>query len=275
MDFELKHNYHIAVPTAFDEKEEVNSSATIEHILYLQEQGIHSVLMCGTTGEQHSMTLQEKMSLLEAVEKENRWHRDFEILFGVASIRQKEAVELTKYINDLQTVSGILLGFPPYVLPNQAELKGYIESILQVTEKPVILYNNPRRIGVDADAELLNEVFRHSNVIGIKEAGEPQKILQFDVSQKQPFYIYAGGEADLAEKVALGYHRLSSVGGNLYPNEIKEWFDRLLAGATEEFEFAKGLAEKLADSPIDRLKMEITKKEQIDMGRARQPLGNQ
>jgi len=46
----LNHSLHVAVPTAFD------------HAERLQKQGIKSVLVCGSTGEQHSLTLTEKNS---------------------------------------------------------------------------------------------------------------------------------------------------------------------------------------------------------------------
>ena len=55
----LKHSYHIAVPTAFSDNEELNIESTIKHIQYLSKKGVKSVLVCGSTGEQHSMTVEK------------------------------------------------------------------------------------------------------------------------------------------------------------------------------------------------------------------------
>ncbi len=57
----LKELYHVAVPTAFDENEALNIQATLAHIHYLKEKWVNSVLVCGSTGEQHSLTLAEKL----------------------------------------------------------------------------------------------------------------------------------------------------------------------------------------------------------------------
>lgn len=58
----LNHSLHVAVPTPFDHAERLDTKRTIAHILQLQKQGIKSVLVCGSTGEQHSLTLTEKNS---------------------------------------------------------------------------------------------------------------------------------------------------------------------------------------------------------------------
>lgn len=86
----LNEDYQVAVPTAFYEDETLNLKATLQHIDYLATQGVQSVLVGGSTGEQHSLTLLEKLQLLDALKKLNMYN-DLEIVFGVSSIRQKEA----------------------------------------------------------------------------------------------------------------------------------------------------------------------------------------
>jgi 4-hydroxy-tetrahydrodipicolinate synthase len=48
--FDLVNDFHIAVPTAFYDNEDLNTDATIQHVLNLYSQGVRSVLICGTTG---------------------------------------------------------------------------------------------------------------------------------------------------------------------------------------------------------------------------------
>jgi len=66
----LTEKIHIAVPTGFYEDESLNIQGTISHIRDLYKQGIKSVLVSGTTGEQHSLKLQEKIELINALELE-------------------------------------------------------------------------------------------------------------------------------------------------------------------------------------------------------------
>ncbi|WP_414841677.1 dihydrodipicolinate synthase family protein [Enterococcus saccharolyticus] len=269
----LHCSYHIAVPTAFFQNEELNIPATMQHILYLQKQGVSSVLVCGSTGEQHSLTLEEKLQLIEAIEHMDL-PEDFEILFGVASIRQKEALLLAQAVNRTTKIAGALVGFPPYILPSQQEAKKYMYALASIIAKPIILYNNPKRTGFDLAIDSVNELIQIPQVIGLKEAGDYHRIAQVILSET-PFDFYAGGEINLPEKVAAGFTRLSSIGGNLYPKEIEQWFQTLLHGEKQGLLQQSALDDVLHGNVLPALKKEISEKEQIAMGVTRAPLGNE
>ncbi len=55
-----------------------------------------------------------------------------------------------------------------------------------------------------------------------------KKIERIKKGMHNNLYFYAGGEIDLEEKVSYGYNRLSSIAGNVYPNEVFQWFQNLL-----------------------------------------------
>lgn len=269
----LHCSYRIAVPTAFFQNEELNIPATMQHILYLQKQGVSSVLVCGSTGEQHSLTLEEKLQLIEAIEHMDL-PEDFEILFGVASIRQKEALLLAQAVNRTTKIAGALVGFPPYILPSQQEAKKYMYALASIIAKPIILYNNPKRTGFDLAIDSVNELIQIPQVIGLKEAGDYHRIAQV-ILPETPFDFYAGGEIHLPEKVAAGFTRLSSICGNLYPKEIEQWFQTLLHGEKQGLLQQSALDDVLHGNVLPALKKAISEKEQIAMGVTRAPLGNE
>ena len=275
---DLVNEYHIAVPTAFYDNEDLNTEATLQHIRNLYDQGVKSVLVCGTTGEQHSLLLTEKLQLLESIDEDSFLPDDLEILFGVASIRQKEALQLAEKVNASPKISGVLLGFPPYILPSQKEAKLYFKAIAQIIHKPIILYNNPRRTGFNLELDTFAELIKLPNIIGIKDAGDSARIPELISVADKKIYIYAGGEIDLGKKIVLGANRLSSMAGNLYPTEVEAYFTDLLHGHSDGTKNA-GIEEKIrsvfAENPIIYIKNEITKQTKIDMGFARSPLGNQ
>lgn len=274
---DLVNEYHIAVPTAFYDNEDLNTEATLQHIRNLYDQGVKSVMVCGTTGEQHSLTLAEKLQLLKSIDAATFLPDDLEIIFGVASIRQKEALQLAEKVNASAKINGVLLGFSPYILPSQKEARLYVEAIAKVIEKPIILYNNPRRTGFNPELDTFAELIRLPNIIGIKDAGDSARIPELISVADKKIYVYAGGEIDLDKKIALGANRLSSMAGNLYPSEVEAYFTDLLRGRADKIKNA-GIEEKIhnvfSDNPIIYIKNEITKHTQIDMGIARSPLGN-
>lgn len=266
-------DFHVAVPTAFTADEELDIEKTIHHIRFLQNQGVQSVLVCGSTGEQHSLLLAEKLQILHALEQSGLL-AEMEVIFGVASIRQKEAVLLAEAVAATK-VSGILLGFPPYILPSQRQAKDYADAIISVCPLPVILYNNPKRTGFHLESTtLLDMVQRHTTIIGLKEAGDKNRVTEIR-SQLPPdaFAFYAGGEADLAGKIAAGFDRLSSINANILPQEVFSWFTALLQHKEYQNKELFTVVDTIlkAESPLPKLK-QLLKENGSDVGNCRSPL---
>ena len=226
--YDLVNDFHIAVPTAFYDNEDLNTDATLQHVMHLYDKGVKSVMICGSTGEQHSLSLPEKLQLLESIDEASFLPDDLEILFGVASIRQKEALQLAEKVNASPKITGVLLGFPPYILPSQKEARLYVEAIAKVIDKPIILYNNPRRTGFNLELDTFAELIKLPNIIGIKEAGDSGRIPELISAAEKKIYVYAGGEIDLSKKIKLGVTRLSSMTGNLLPKEVEAYFMDLM-----------------------------------------------
>lgn len=273
----LTEKVHIAVPTAFLEDESLHIQGTISHIKHLYKQGVKSVLVSGTTGEQHSLNLKEKIELINSLEQEEELISNMEIIFGVSSIRQKEAEELAQRIRNTR-LSGMMLGYPPYVMPTQEEALAYSKSIIQYSDKPTILYNNPKRTGFDLSTNSIIQLSKLDLVVGIKDAGNKEKVETIkDGIHKNALYFYAGGEVGLEEKVAYGYDRLSSIAGNISPLEISEWFQKMLEGRkirTLESEKIASMIEQLYQvNAIVHLK-EIINRRNIPMGICRSPIGS-
>lgn len=273
----LTEKIHIAVPTAFFEDESLNIQGTISHINNLYKQRVKSVLVSGTTGEQHSLNLQEKIELINALELEDELVNNMEIIFGVSSTRQKEAEELAKTLRNTR-LSGMMLGYPPYVMPTQEEALVYSKRIIHLSGKPTILYNNPKRTGFDLSEKSLIQLSKLDLVVGIKDAGNKVKVERIKNGiQKNNLYFYAGGEVGLEEKVSYGYDRLSSIAGNVSPMEISHWFQKMLmkqkVSEQEIKKIANILQQVYQGNAIVNLKKIINRKD-IPMGNCRSPIGN-
>ncbi|WP_010676713.1 dihydrodipicolinate synthase family protein [Bacillus timonensis] len=273
----LTENIHIAVPTAFFEDESLNIQGTIGHIRDLYKQGIRSVLVSGTTGEQHSLSLPEKIELINGLEREEELVTNMEIIFGVSSVRQKEAEELAKKIHHTK-IAGIMLGFPPYIIPTQEEALVYTRRIIHLSHKPTILYNNPRRTGFDLSEQSIIQLSKIDSVVGIKDAGNKEKVtrIKHDLGRND-FYFYAGGEVDLEEKISYGYNRLSSMAGNVFPTEISQWLQKMLMkqkiSKPEIEQIEKMMEQVYQGNAIVNLK-KILNQKGVPMGTCRSPIGN-
>jgi 4-hydroxy-tetrahydrodipicolinate synthase len=272
----LNEIFHIAVPTAFYDDETLNVEGTINHIKDLYQQGVRSVMVCGTTGEQHSLSLIEKLELLEAVDSNHELTKNMEIIFCVASVRQKEAEQLAKQISRTN-ITAIMIGYPPYIKPSQEEALKYTKSLVDLSGKYAILYNNPGRTGFDLEVDTINRLSKIKNIIGIKEAGEKSKIQQLNIDSNKPFFIYAGGEQGLEDSVRHGFNRLSSMAGNLAHVVIRNWFEVLLKNQNykeNEFEQVKNVLKLVfSGTPLINIKKELNNRG-AKLGNCRNPIGN-
>ena len=140
---------------------------------YYKKHKVPALLISGTTGEQHSMTVEERMALFHKVKKSKN---DLIIYGGVAAVQTNDAIALAITAEKVG-LDGIMLGFPPYLRINQQEAFNYVSKICSVTHLPIMIYNNPPRTGFDLHVEtLIKLVETFPQVVAFKEAGDVSSV---------------------------------------------------------------------------------------------------
>ncbi|SFE75573.1 dihydrodipicolinate synthase family protein [Alteribacillus iranensis] len=211
----MKH-INVAIPTPFDENENLRVETFEPIIDYLQTNGVASILVSGSTGEQHSMSIDERIQIIQYFNRTS--FADVELLFGVAATRLKDAVRLMKAVED-SAFDGVFLGFPPYIRPTQEQAVFYVDELAKQTKKEIALYNNPARTGFDLSPEALLELTsKHSHIVGLKEGGDVGRYENKHLPKH--FIMFAAGDVNFPEKIKNGCNGLSSMVANVYPKEI-------------------------------------------------------
>lgn len=226
-------NYNIALPTVFNQDESINIDATINLIKLHISYNTPELLICGSTGEQHSLKLSEKLELLHKIEESNLTN-DISIIFGVSAVWQKNAEELAKDINKSSAIKAIMIGFPPYIKPPQSQAVAYAKKIIDIANKPVILYNNSQRTGFDLSVDSIIELAQDERVMGLKDTSDIQRIIELKKILSSDFIYFIGGENELLERFEAGANGISSVAGNLFPSEINNILNLYLSGQKEQ-----------------------------------------
>lgn len=215
---------NVAIPTPFRDDESIFLEGFKPIVERLQNNGISSILICGTTGEQHSLSINERLQIIDYFNQQN--FKGIELIFSVSATRTSDAVKLILEL-EKSVIDVILISFPPYILPTQHQAVYYVDELLKHTSKQVLLYNNPSRTGFDlGHAALQQLVTKHTNIIGLKEGGNVSR--HRNTSFPEDFILFAAGDVDLPERIYYGCSGLSSMVGNVYPKEIKQAFNDLL-----------------------------------------------
>ncbi|WP_336183241.1 dihydrodipicolinate synthase family protein [Bacillus sp. 205(2023)] len=261
-------NFNVAIPTPFYENESLFLEGFDPIVEYLRNNGIDSLLICGTTGEQHSLSINERIQIIEHFNQQK--FEDIELMFGVSSIRTSDARKLIEKI-EKTNIDVILLGFPPYIKPTQQQAIYYVDELLSHTSKEVVLYNNPARTGFDLSQKALKDlVSRHPNIIGLKEGGDVHRHQQTNLSKD--FIMFAAGDVNFLELINNGCNGLSSMVGNVYPREVKEAFNNLLENKPVNLNKLNDLINEVTNNqPIVNIKAHYNKVG-IKIGNCRSPL---
>ncbi|MED3553907.1 dihydrodipicolinate synthase family protein [Cytobacillus praedii] len=241
---------------------------------YYKKNNVPSLVISGSTGEQHSMTIEERITLFHKVKNEAK--NDFILYGGVAAVQTKDAVALATSAEEVG-LDGIMLGFPPYLRINQEEAFNYVAKVCSTTSLPIMLYNNPPRTGFNLEVEtLFRLVNSYPQIVALKEAGDPANVKVVKEQLDPKFFILTGSDLTILEDAVLGFNGISSVLGNVFPNEIHDLVKLIHSGNIDGGKelFSKLLPYMKAIIEIGTLRTikYILEKHNIPAGVCREPL---
>lgn len=178
-----------AIATPFTE-DGINFKELEKLIEYQISEGIDSIIVCGTTGESSTMTLDEKKTLIKfAIETiDNR----VPVIIGTGSNNTASSIELSQYAESAGA-DGLLLVTPYYNKTTQEGLIKHYTSIANNTNLPIILYSVPSRTGLNILPETCLELSKVENIVAIKDAsGNISQTAQIATLCGDNLFIYSG-----------------------------------------------------------------------------------
>ena len=207
-----------AICTPFDEKGEVNYDVFEKFIEFQIENKVDSIIVCGTTGDSATMSVDEKKEVIEFVVK--KVNKRIPVIAGTGSNNTIEAVNMTKYAESVGA-DGVLIVTPYYNKTTQKGLIKHYERIAQNTNLPIILYNVPSRTGVNIEPETCVELSKIKNIVGIKEAsGNVSQIAKIASLCGNELAIYSGNDDQILPVLSIGGIGVISVMSNIKPEYI-------------------------------------------------------
>jgi len=201
-----------AIVTPFDARSCVDEDAFVALMHHLAENGSDGFVVAGTTGEASTMSEQEQLGLIELALAERPAGKT--IVAGTGTNDTREAVFLTERATALG-VDATLVVTPYYNRPSPLGLKRHYAAVAKATDKPMLLYNVPKRTGTNMGPELLAELAQIEHIDGVKQAN-PDELQQID-----GLALYAGDDATFARTLDLGGAGGILVASHVVGNEMR------------------------------------------------------
>ena len=251
MKFTIFEGVDTALVTPMHEDGSINYDRLRTLIDQQIDAGIPALVICGTTGESATMTLEEHSQVIREAIKHAAGR--VKIIAGAGSNDTACAADLAKEAEEAGA-DALLVVTPYYNKATQSGLVAHYKYIAERVSLPIILYNVPSRTGVNIKPETYAKLADIENIVAIKEAnGDISSVVKTRLLCGDKLDIYSGNDDQIIPMMALGGKGVISVLSNVMPKETVEMCDRMLSG---DYEGAAAMQIQFS-SLIDALFIEV------------------
>lgn len=159
--------YLPAITTPFAADRSLDLAAFGALLEWLHGEGMHGLLVLGTTGEWTSLSAEERAAVFRAAG--SQMARKLPLIGGCSAFTAVEVLHFAAVAKDAG-FDGILVTPPPYVRPNDAEILAFYTNVAAGSPLPVCVYNWPPGTGIDMPLPLLAALADLPNVVAIKQS---------------------------------------------------------------------------------------------------------
>lgn len=220
-----------AIITPFLKDESLDEEGLKRNIEYLNKTGIAGIIPCGTTGESATLTFEEHKRVVGIAVEASK----VPVIAGTGSNNTSEALELTRHAAKAGADAALLIT-PYYNKPNDKGMYEHFKKIAENCDIPIVLYNVPKRTGIDLKPELVAKLSKIKNIVAIKEAsGSLSQQSQIIEQTRGSDFVLLSGDDDLTlPTIALGGQGVVSVVANVAPRKTVAMVDAALKGDVEK-----------------------------------------
>ena len=202
--------------------------------------GIHFLVPCGTTGENPTLTLAERVRMVEILVDESR--DQVPVLAGAGGYDTRNIIRLAGEMAKAGA-HGLLSVTPYYNKPTQEGLYQHFRAIADSTPLPIIVYNVPGRTGVNVEPATLARLASIDNIIGVKEAsGNITQMCEVCRTVPENFIVLSGDDVITLPLMAVGGRGVISVASNEIPGEMVQMVE---AAARGDFTAARAIHQRI------------------------------
>ncbi|MFS0781308.1 2,4-dihydroxyhept-2-ene-1,7-dioic acid aldolase [Bacillus sp. 1P06AnD] len=191
--------------------------------------GSHGISVTGTTGEPSSLTVEERIKVMQTAKAAINGRVPF--VPGTGSTNHQETLHLTKKAEEMGADAALVI-VPYYNKPSQHALFKHFKAVADSVELPIILYNIPGRTGVNLEADTMARLKQSCpNIIGVKESNKDfEHVNRVLLKCGRDFNLYSGIELLCYPMLAIGGAGHISATANIVPDKVAAIYDAWIEG---------------------------------------------
>ena len=224
----------VPILTPIDADERIDEKKLREQVDYVIEGGVLGILAFGSNGEFYVVEEDEMERGLKIMVDQAAGR--VPVYFGIGAISTKKCVRLAKMAK-ANGAAGISILQPMFLKPTETELYLHFKTIADsVPDMPVLLYNNPGRVGYTMSGNLVERLAHEvANIVGMKDtSGDITQTAEFirrtrDVN----FKVFGGKDTLLYASMCHGAVGGVCTAANFMPELITDVYNKFVAGDWE------------------------------------------
>lgn len=179
------------------------------------DHGTEGLVVCGSTGEAHSLSTAEFAQAVAAVVAASR--RRVPVIAGCTSPSTAATIALAEQAARAGA-DGLLCAVPPYVKPTQDGIIAHIRAVAHAADLPVVIYDVPSRSGTAITDATIARLFASELIMGVKDAtADLSRPPRLRALCGEALVQLSGDDATTAGYRAMGGDGCISVTANLTP----------------------------------------------------------
>ncbi|MDF3848687.1 4-hydroxy-tetrahydrodipicolinate synthase [Achromobacter denitrificans] len=213
---------------------------------YYRNAGLAGLVLFGSTGEGNLLSLPEKIEMIEAIASDPH---ALPLVFGAGGVDTRGVAAAIRRL-DKYRPAGYLVPPPYYLGPAQAGILWHYRQIAWATDRPIILYNIPKRAGVTMTVETMEALAALPNFTAVKECN-PSVLAALNA--RGTLTALCGEDLALTDHFLAGGRGAIPAAAHLFPDRHVEIMQLARDGhaeaARELFEPLRGLIRLLFAEP--------------------------
>ena len=200
-----------------------------KNLAFQYENGTAAIVVCGTTGENATLTQEEHDELARVCIRECAGK--MKVIVGIGSNNTLSALRAAENA-EAAGADGVLMVTPYYNKSTQSGLIAHFSYVADRVDVPMVLYNVPSRTGIGLSAETCRVLSQHPNIVGIKEAsGDIALAGKIRSACGDDLFLWSGNDDCTVPLMALGALGVISVASNVVPGAVAKLCALCLDGA--------------------------------------------
>lgn len=221
-----------AVTTQFREDFSLDIDATARVMAALIRDGVSGLIVCGTVGENTSLSRAEKVQLMEAAVSVAAGR--VPVICGVAEFTSAFAIDTAREARR-HKVDGIMLMPALVYTAKPHESAAHLRAVATAVDLPVMVYNNPPVYKNDITPDILASLADCDNIVCFKDSsGDTRRFIDTRRRVGDRFVLFAGLDDVVVESIAMGATGWVSGMSNAFPREGETLFRLARAGRLAE-----------------------------------------